>query len=454
MRTFDCDAAEKQLTFAEHGHILTNSAVWSPDSQWIVYDVRSDPAGDLFDSTRIERVHADTGEVQVLYESKNGAHCGVATYCPDQDRIVFIHGPEQPNDHWQYAAYHRRGVIVNTSHPGVAVNLDARDLVPPFTPGALRGGTHVHTFAGDSKWVAFTYEDHVLESQAGAPDSDRNQRNLGVSVAVRAVSVPPTHRRNHDGTHFSVLVTRTENSPEPGSDQISRAFSDAWVGTNGYVRPDGSRQAKAIAFQGDVTTLSGDTISEVFIVDIPNDVTQHDRPGMLQGTTHRRPAPPKGTIQRRLTRTDGRRYPGIQGVRHWLRSSADGSQIAFLMRDDQGVSQLWTVSPNGGDPCQVTSNQQDIESAFSWTPDGTQIAHVMGHAVCLTAVRSGATGKLTKPNLAAPLRPQACVVSPDGSQIAYLREVTSAGQSWNQVFTVAIPNTNSNPVDNHDAVDE
>ena len=38
--------AEKQVTFAEHGHILTNAAVWSPDGKRVVYDVRSDPAGD------------------------------------------------------------------------------------------------------------------------------------------------------------------------------------------------------------------------------------------------------------------------------------------------------------------------------------------------------------------------------------------------------------------------
>jgi Tol biopolymer transport system component len=59
---------ERQLTFRPHGHILTNTGVWSPDGRWIVYDVRSDPAGSVFDGTRIERVHADSGQVEVLYE--------------------------------------------------------------------------------------------------------------------------------------------------------------------------------------------------------------------------------------------------------------------------------------------------------------------------------------------------------------------------------------------------
>ncbi|HEY8505901.1 MAG TPA: hypothetical protein VIL46_15055, partial [Gemmataceae bacterium] len=78
---------EKQLTSRRHGHILTNAGVWSPDSEWVVYDVRSDPAGTIFDGTRIERVHVSTGEVQVLYESRDGACCGVATCSPVDDRV-------------------------------------------------------------------------------------------------------------------------------------------------------------------------------------------------------------------------------------------------------------------------------------------------------------------------------------------------------------------------------
>ena len=35
----------RQITTAPHGHLLTNVGVWSPDSRWIVYDVRSTPDG-------------------------------------------------------------------------------------------------------------------------------------------------------------------------------------------------------------------------------------------------------------------------------------------------------------------------------------------------------------------------------------------------------------------------
>ena len=137
---------ETQVTRGSGGRILTNTGVWSPDGQWIVYDTRSDAAGDTFDGRHIEMVNVRSGEVRVLYESHYGACCGVATFHPRQSRVVFILGPENPTPDWSYNAYHRQGVLVDTEKPGVAVNMDGRDIVPPFTPGALRGGSHVHVW--------------------------------------------------------------------------------------------------------------------------------------------------------------------------------------------------------------------------------------------------------------------------------------------------------------------
>jgi hypothetical protein len=94
--------------------------------------------------------------VEVLYESPQGSCCGVATVSPIDDRVVFIHGPERPTSDWSYAASHRRGVVVHASQPGLATNLDACDLVPPYTEGALRGGSHVHLFSSDGRLVHFT----------------------------------------------------------------------------------------------------------------------------------------------------------------------------------------------------------------------------------------------------------------------------------------------------------
>jgi Tol biopolymer transport system component len=110
------------------------------------------------------------------------------------------------------------------------------------------------------------------------------------------------------------------------------------------------------------------------------------------------------------------------------------------MRDDAGVVQIWTVSPNGGPPTQVTRNPWDIASAFSWSPDGRQIAHVIGNSVCVTDVISGQTVRLT---VALPIetspRPEACVFSPDGRSIAFVRPAPADGRLVNQVFIVDTP---------------
>ncbi|HEY9174394.1 MAG TPA: biopolymer transporter Tol, partial [Verrucomicrobiae bacterium] len=140
-----------------------------------------------------------------------------------------------------------------------------------------------------------------------------------------------------------------------------------------------------------------------------------------------------------LTFTAERKFPGVQGPRHWLRSSPDGSAIAFLMKDDAGVAQLWTVSPNGGSPRQLTRNATPIASAFTWSPDGRLLAHVMDHSVCVTDSRTGATRRLTAhcDDTFAP-RPEACVFSPDGQAIAYARPVKSEGHWFNQVHVVTL----------------
>jgi hypothetical protein len=479
-------AKEKQITIAEQGHILTNIGVWSLDSKWIVYDLRVQ--GDVFDGKRIERVNVESGEVEVLFESANGTCCGVVTCSPVEDKIVFIHGPENPTPDWQYGAYHRYGMLVDMHKPGRGCVMDARDLTAPLTPGALRGGTHVHVFSGDGQWISFTYEDALLaennsnvehrtsniehrmrgsavgasicrdRSASGMPLAERplqkkntkmndskeekdgthvNLRNVGVSVPRGPVKVSKKHPRNHDGAYYTVLVSKTTANPEPGSDQISRAFSDAWVGTDGYVKENGLRQRKAIAFQGHVRDAKGETISEVFIVDLPDDLTKAAAGLPIEGTMSTRPNPPAGVVQRRLTFTADRKYPGLQGPRHWLRSSSDGSQIAFLMKDDTGVVQLWTISPNGGEPRQVTSNAWDIVSAFSWNPDGSSVAYVMDNSIFVTDVASGESQRITErsddKNTPSSL---ACVFSPDGTKIAYMRP---AGDDHGcQLFVVSV----------------
>ena len=109
------------------------------------------------------------------------------------------------------------------------------------------------------------------------------------------------------------------------------------------------------------------------------------------------------------------------------------------MKDDAGVVQVWIVSPNGGPLKQLTHNPSPIASAFTWSPDGRLLAHVMDNSVCVTDARTGQTRRLTarSDDVSAP-RPEACVFSPNGRAIAYVRAVHSNGQWFNQVHTIAL----------------
>ena len=163
---------DRRVTDAPHGHILTNANVWSADSRWLCFDARSDAGGTVFDSDVIQAVNVRSGQVKTLYTAPQDAKVGVCGFrfrsAGNQEQlkreVVFIHGPEKPSDTWTYSPTHRRGVVVDVSSllhtkkvgPKMrrnktpeARNLDARSLLPPFTPGALRGGTHVHQFSPD-----------------------------------------------------------------------------------------------------------------------------------------------------------------------------------------------------------------------------------------------------------------------------------------------------------------
>jgi hypothetical protein len=420
-------AHEKQITRGAGGRLLANIGVWSPDSQWIVYDTRPDAAGDVFTGSTIERVNVQTGEIQVLYRSTNGAHCGVPTHHPTRAELVFIHGPENPTPEWSYGPCHRQGVLlVEGAGPRP---LDARDLTPPFTCGALRGGSHVHVWAPAGDWVSFTYNDALVE---------RDLRDLGISLPGRPVRVARDHERNHDGDCFSVVVTRTTAQPTPGTDEIQRACEEGWVGTNGYLRANGTRQQRALAFQGQVVSANHQVVTEVFVVDLPEELAITVTPE-LAGDTTRRPQPPASVRQRRVTHTANRKHPGVQGPRHWLRSSPDGRQIAFLMKDDDGVVQLWSINPAGGEPRQISRNPWPITSAFTWSPDGRYLAHAGDGSVFLTEAATGKSHRLTptRPGTEAP-RAEACVFAPDGRKIALVRRVAEAGVESNQICVVTL----------------
>jgi len=107
----------------------------------------------------------------------------------------------------------------------------------------------------------------------------------------------------------------------------------------------------------------------------------------------------------------------------------------MLLRDDAGRVQLFTISPAGGEVCQVSHDPWDVSSAFTWTPDGSRIAYAADGSIFTVAVATGQSQRLTS-RIADGTSPreEACVVSPNGRHIAFMRRHTH-----NQIFVVDIP---------------
>lgn len=425
----------RQLTRSPRGHTIANRNCWTADGRAIVFDLRDDET--RFDSPSIMQVSLDPANSDKLnctpvYSSTNESCCGVPTCSPVNDRIVFLHADEPLDDDWHYCAWHRRGVVMHLNRPDTATTLDARDIVPPLTPGALRGGTHLHTFNHNATAIASTYEDHVLAT-AIDQHAAANRRGIAVHVLSMPVTVPKTHPRNHDGTSFTTFVSRLTDHPLAGSDEISMATGEAWLAG------DGNR----IAMQGTVVDRYGKPCVEIFLITLPDRLGDLRIAGNhpLTGTPTTRPGVPAAVTQRRLTRTSDSVFPGIVGPRHWAVGSPDGSRIGCYMRDDNGTVQFWTVSPDSGEMIQVTHKAPEPTSPFTWNPDGSHVAYVADGSVMLVNACNGSFKRLTPPMPVAdgPTH-HACVFSPDGSSIAYLQPldfiVKGRSKRFNQIYIV------------------
>ena len=424
---------ELQLTHDAGGHCLNTTQCFSPDDQWIVYDSRNDDA-QLASNGTIAVVSMLTGETKTIYQTEHqtayGPGAGAATFSPAANRVLFLHGIRNAAEGNPYGFTRRTGVAVDLERPFVPLFLDARDITPPFTPGALRGGTHAHTWSGDGAWISFTYNDYVIEQAARSDSSIMDLRTVGILVPGKKVVVDKSGSlENNDGEMVAMPVAVVTEHPAAGTDEIDKAFDECWIGERGYQRPDGSRQHRAIAFQGNVRDNHGRVKTEVFVADIPDDILQTALRQPVPEGVQRLPVP-QGITQRRITFTDA----GVSGPRHWLRSTKDGSLIAFLAKDSKDIVQLFAVSPDGGALLQLTYNSFPVQGPFNWSPDGRCIAYPADNSVFITDITNGDTRRIT-PRRPDEERPVGAVCwSRDGSMLCYNRYVSTADGRYLQIF--------------------
>ncbi len=141
--------------------------------------------------------------------------------------------------------------------------------------------------------------------------------------------------------------------------------------------------------------------------------------------------PPAGTVQRRLTRTIGNRYPGCLGN---ARSSPDGERIAFRMRDEKGDWQIYLISPRGGEPQQATFIEGGVTTDGRWHPSGKYLAHVAGTKIFVTDVSPGESFGKSRVLIDRGPAPYGLVWSHDGKMLAYNRVVLTDSRAVSQIF--------------------
>lgn len=422
-----------QLTSDQAGHVIHNTQVFSPDDEWIVFDSRNNENA-IGSTSTVGMVNVKTKEIKYLYKTNNqteyGPGVGAVTFSPKEDKVLFIHGIRNASKDRPYGFTRRTGIAIDIKHPLEPIFMDARDIIPPFTPGALRGGTHAHTWSGDGKWISFTYNDFIIEQLSKTDSSIKDLRTIGIMIPGEVSVATDSTMENHSGKMFSVLIAPVTENPKPGSDEIDKAFDEGWIGNNGYVHSDGKRQTKAIAFQGNIRNKEGKTLTEVFVADLPEDILMHTRGVTIEGTTKTRPNVPTGISIRRITYTK----EGLSGPRFWLRTTPDGSTIGFLSTDAGGIIQIFGVSPNGGEIKQLTHNDSSVEGPFNFSPDGKWLAYCTDNRVFITDLKTGETKPITQPANDNDKPIGAPVFSNSGKLIAYNKYVADQGRNFVQVF--------------------
>lgn len=433
---------EIQLTNdLNYHHDLDNNDNFSPDNQWLVYDTRTDDGG-IAASTKIEKVNVNTGEKKVIYEVKNnqifGPGVGAASYSPVGNQIIFIHGLNNVTEQNPYQQWRRTGVMIDETKSENPIFIDARDINSPFTKGALRGGTHRHEFSGDGTWIGFTYNDAIMKALEDTTGQKHNLRTIGVSKKGKSVNISDKNNgENLSGEWYSALVVRVVPNPKNGSDEISHAAGDSWIGKNGYLKSDGNRQM-ARAFIGTIKAENGENVDEVFVVDIPENIEINGEFGPLEGTEAQLPQPPKDASQRRLTFTAKSSHAGCTGI---VRSNSNGSLLAFLAKDKKNIKQIFTISPNGGSLQQITFHESDVEGSVRWHPSGKSIFYMWNGSICEIEINDFEFDKrlriISKPSNPSPTN---LVVSNDGKTLAFNRllENNADGIKTKQIFLIKL----------------
>ncbi len=407
--------AIKTLTLAPQGHTIHHNNTFSKDDEWIVFDGRNDDTK-IGETSTIGIVNVRTREEKIVYQTQSqtiyGPGVGAVSFSPTADRMIFIHGLKNADSVRPYDMSRRVGVGIDIAAPMQAFHYDARDVVAPYTPGSLRGGTHSHCWSGDGRMISFTYNDEFVDSDL---------RTVGVMVPADNPVVVEKDITNNDGEMYAAIVTEVVREPKWSSDEISKAFDECWVGS-----------AKTIAFQGNTKNEKGETITEIYLVDIDEDLIKTD--GQAVGQEGERPHVPQGIRQKRLSHT----AKGLSDFRHWLRSSADGKYIYALAKDEQDRNQIVRCNTETGAFKYISAFDFSVNSPINISYKGDKITFIAQNNVYIFDIEDKELKQLTDykekdlPVVGAP------VFSRKGDLIAFNQFVNTAGQENIQIKLIQL----------------
>lgn len=349
-----------QLTFDDFGHTLHHFQIESPNGRYLVYDTRNDDTK-IGETSSICLLDTESFESERIYiasnQTKFGPGVGAASFSQLEEKIIFIHGIRNADKQKPYSATRRTGVAINIDYPNHPIFMDARNINFPFSAGALRGGTHSHSWKKDKDWISFTYNDYVLEQESKRNFLVKDQRVVGMMFPEKVEVEFDETLENNSGEMFSIIVSKVVSFPVFGSDEIEKAFDECWVNSTNN-----------IAFQGHVRDEKGNLKTEIFVAELPDVITISEDDNLL-GSKTALPDVPKCISQKRITFTEN----GISNFRHWLRSSPDGSIVYFLMEDNFLITQLFGVNLISNKVMQYSFLDEPIESPFNLSTDGNQV---------------------------------------------------------------------------------
>jgi dipeptidyl aminopeptidase/acylaminoacyl peptidase len=117
---------------------------------------------------------------------------------------------------------------------------------------------------------------------------------------------------------------------------------------------------------------------------------------------------------------------------HDFRFSPDGSYVAFMQPDEQGIDQMFVMDTNGGGLRQITS--QRPHGDVVWSPNGTSFTYISGfgriYVVNLVSQTTLRVPFLARWKTGGAPNPCCVAWSPDGTRILYDITVGYADHVW------------------------